>query len=208
MWTEVVDGVRALGSSRDLRLLVGLGAAQTFTRGTLSVFTVVVAIDLLGTGEAGVGALTAAIGAGAVVGSFAASLLVGTRRLARWFGVGIALWGLPVALIGVFPSEAPALLLLSGVGIGNALVDVGLFTLMARLASDAVLGRVFGLLESVVAVSVGIGSVATPLAIGLLGLRGALVALGLVCPVLVVLAWARLTGLDRTIVARDRVGRE
>ena len=63
VWTEVVDGVRALGSSRDLRLLVGLGAAQTFTRGTLSVFTVVVAIDLLGTGEAGVGALTAAIGA-------------------------------------------------------------------------------------------------------------------------------------------------
>jgi beta-glucosidase-like glycosyl hydrolase/MFS family permease len=204
VWTEVVDGVRALGSSRDLRLLVGLRAAQTFTRGTLSVFTVVVAIDLLGTGEAGVGALTAAIGAGAVVGSFAASLLVGTRRLARWFGVGIALWGLPVALIGVFPSEAPALLLLSGVGIGNALVDVGLFTLMARLASDAVLGRVFGLLESVVAVSVGIGSVATPLAIELLGLRGALVALGLVCPVLVAMAWARLTGLDRTIVARDR----
>ena len=55
--------------------------AQTFTRGTLTVFTVVVALDLLDTGDAGVAALTAAVGAGAVLGSFAAALLVGSRRL-------------------------------------------------------------------------------------------------------------------------------
>ena len=83
---------------------MGLAAAQSFTRGALTVLTVVVAIELLGTGEPGVGILTAAIGAGAVLGSLAASLLVGTRRLGAWFAVGVALWGLPVTLIGVVPA--------------------------------------------------------------------------------------------------------
>jgi hypothetical protein len=37
------------------------------------------------------------------------------------------LWGLPIALIPLFPWESTALTLLACVGIGNALVDVGLF---------------------------------------------------------------------------------
>jgi hypothetical protein len=69
--------------SRDLALLNGLAVAQTITRGALTVFTVVVALDLLRTGEPGVGTLTAAIGAGAVIGSLTASLLVGSRHLAQ-----------------------------------------------------------------------------------------------------------------------------
>ena len=49
-------------------LITALGLAQTFTRGCLIVFTVVVAIDLLDTGDPGVGVLNAAIGAGGVLG--------------------------------------------------------------------------------------------------------------------------------------------
>ena len=69
--------------------------------------SVVVAIELLGTGEPGVGALMTAVGAGAVAGSLAASLLVGTSRLGAWFAAGVALWGLPIALIGVVPEQLP-----------------------------------------------------------------------------------------------------
>jgi predicted MFS family arabinose efflux permease len=201
---EAVEGIRAVAAHRDLALLVGLGAAQTFTRGAVTVFTVVVAIELLGTGEPGVGTLTAAIGAGAVIGSLLASLLVGTRRLARWVGVGVALWGLPLTLVPVFPEQAVALVLLAVVGVGNALLDLGLFTLMARLSDDRVLARVFGLLESVVALSVGLGSVVASSAIALLGIEGALVAVGALCPVVVALAWRRLRRLDLAMDVRDR----
>ena len=78
---SAAEGIRAVSRSGDLALIMGLAAAQTLVRGALTVLTVVVAIDLLGTGEPGVGVLNAAIGAGAVLGSLAASLLVGTRRL-------------------------------------------------------------------------------------------------------------------------------
>jgi MFS family permease len=201
---EAVAGVRAVVQNRDVALIIGLAVAQTFTRGALTVFTVVVAIDLLQTGEPGVGTLTAAVGAGAVIGSLAASLLVGTRRLAAWFSVGIALWGLPIALIGLFPAQAAALGLLACVGVGNALVDLGGFTLLARLAPDEVLARVFGVLESLAALSVGLGGIVASLAIELSDVRLALVIVGVLCPIAVAASWHRLRRLDQSIGVRDQ----
>ncbi|WP_314507155.1 MFS transporter [uncultured Microbacterium sp.] len=197
--TEAVEGVRAVTRSRDLQLILGLASAQSLTRGALTVFSVVVAIELLGTGESGAGALMAAVGVGAVIGSLAASLLVGTGRLGVWFAVGVTLWGLPVALIGVFPQQAAALFLLSFVGVGNALIDVAGFTLIGRLAPDEVLARVFGVLESLVAVSIGVGAILASALIGWFGIPAALIAIGLMCPVLALLALRRLRRMDGTV---------
>jgi predicted MFS family arabinose efflux permease len=201
---EAAEGIRTIARSRDLALLNGLAVAQTFTRGGLTVFTVVVALDLLHIGEPGVGTLTAAIGAGAVIGSLTASLLVGSRHLARWFDVGIAMWGLPIALIPLFPSQGAALALLACVGLSNTLVDLGLYTLMARLAPDEVLARVFGLQESVVSLTVGLGAFGASLLIDLTSLSVALVVVGALCPILAVAAWRRLTQLDRYIGSLDK----
>jgi predicted MFS family arabinose efflux permease len=198
-----VEGIRVVSRNRDLALIMGLAVVQSFTRGALTVLTVVVAIELLGTGESGVGILTAAIGAGAVVGSLAASLLVGTRRLGAWFAVGVALWGAPVTLIGVFPQQVAALGLLACVGVGNSLIDLAGFTLLARLAADEVLARVFGVLESLVALSIGVGAIVASLVVDRAGVRPALVTVGLLCPVLAVASWQRLRGMDRSIGVRD-----
>ncbi|WP_369254143.1 MFS transporter [Geodermatophilus amargosae] len=201
---EGVEGVRAVVGNGDLALIVGLAAAQTFTRGALTVLTVVVAIDLLGTGEPGVGTLTAAVGAGAVLGSLGASMLVGTRRLGAWFAVGVVLWGLPVTLIGVFPQQAAALVLLACVGVGNALIDVGGFTLLGRITPDDVLARVFGVLESLVALAMGVGAVVAALVVELTGVRTALLTVGLLCPVAAAASWRRLRRMDRSVGVRDR----
>ncbi len=200
---EAVEGIRAVTQSRGLQLILGLAAAQSLTRGALTVFSVVVAIELLGTGDSGVGALMAAVGVGAVIGSLGASLLVGTGRLGAWFAVGVALWGLPIALVGVFPQEAAALFLLSFVGVGNALIDVAGFTLIGRLAPDDVLARVFGVLESLVAVSIGLGAILASTVIEWFGIEAALISIGLVCPVLAVASWWRLRRLDRSVDVLD-----
>ena len=200
---EAVEGIRAVTQSRDLQLILGLAAAQSLTRGALTVFSVIVAIELLGTGDPGVGALMASVGVGAVVGSLGASFLVRTGRLGVWFALGVGLWGLPIALIGVFPQGAAALFLLAFVGVGNALIDVAGFTLIARLAPDAVLGRVFGALESLVAVSIGLGSILASTLVGWFGIEAALVSIGLVCPILAMGAWWRLRRLDRSVDLLD-----
>ncbi|KHK98489.1 hypothetical protein LK09_05725 [Microbacterium mangrovi] len=200
---EAAEGLGAVGHRPDLILVLGLASAQTLTRGALTVFSVVVAVQLLQMGDSGTGALMAAFGAGAVMGSLAASVLVGTWRLGAWFALGVGLWGLPIALIGVFPQQASALTLLAVVGIANAFIDAAGFTLIGRLTPDAVLARVFGVLESLVAISIGVGSILTSALIVWLGVQGALIAMGLLCPILAVASWWRLRTLDRSVDTLD-----
>src|SRR5215217_1983410 len=200
---EIAEGFRALVRHRDAGLLTCLGLAQTFTRGALNVFAVVIAIQLLDTGEPGVGILTAAVGVGAVGGSLGASLAVGTRGLAKIQGVGVLLWGLPLALVGAFHEEAVVLALMCVIGIGNALVDIGLFTLLTRLVPETVVARVMGAFESLIAVTVALGALVTPFAIDLLGVRGALISIGLVAPLSVAIGWRRLRQIDASIGHRD-----
>jgi len=201
---SAAEGIRAVTRNGDLALIMALAVAQTLTRGALTVLTVVVAIDLLGTGEPGVGTLNAAIGVGAVLGALGASMLVDTRRLGAYFAVGVALWGLPLLLMSAFPQQVVAFGLLAFVGIGNSLIDLGGFTLLARIAPDEVLARVFGVLESLVALATGVGAIGASLAIELYGVRGALVVAGLLCPVAAVASWRRLRHLDRSMDVRDR----
>jgi Cyclic nucleotide-binding domain len=66
------------------------------------------------------------------------------------------------------------------------------------------LGRVFGVLETAFTVAVGVGSAVTPAMIAILGTRGALVAIGIVCPAFAALGWARMWTLDRTLAVRSR----
>ena len=200
---EAAEGLRAIAGKRDLAALVALTLAQTFTRGCFTVLVVVVAFELLETGDSGVGVLTGAVGVGAIAGSLAATLLVTGHRVAAFMGIGVALWGLPIAVSGVLSSPVLVVSLFAVIGIGNAFVDVGIYTLPARLVPDEVLARVYGTIEGLIALSVGLGAILTPLVIDAAGLRGAMVALGLIAPVAVALGWRRLRGLDASMAERD-----
>jgi MFS family permease len=200
---EMLRGFTTIAADRGLGLITRLGLVQTFTRGCLTVFAVVVAIDLLDTGNPGVGVLNAAVGAGGVLGSIFAFGLVRRGGLASWFGVGIALFGAPLALIGAVPELAAAIVLLGLVGVGNALIDVGGFTLLARLADEAVLARMFAGFEAILTLGVAAGGLLAPLVIELIGLRLALVAIGLMAPLAVAASWPALRRLDAGMGVRD-----
>jgi len=199
----VLRGFATIAADRRLSLITTLGVAQTVTRGCLSVLAVVVAIDLLDTGDPGVGVLNAAVGAGGVLGSIFAFGLIRRGGLAAWFGVGIALFGAPLALIGAVPEQVTAVVLLALVGVGNALIDVGGFTLLARLADEAVLARMFAGFEAILTLGVAAGGLLTPVLVELLGVRLALVAVGLLAPLAVAASWPALRRLDARMRVRD-----
>jgi hypothetical protein len=134
-------------------------------------------------GEGGVGFLNAAIGAGGLIGAVAAMALVGRRRLATPFSLSLAAWGLPILILGFVLNPVSAILLLAIVGIANASLDVSAFSLIQRIVPNEVRGRVFGALEGLVALGMGLGAIAAPLLVGLLGVQGALAATGLILPV-------------------------
>jgi predicted MFS family arabinose efflux permease len=200
---EILEGFATIAADRRLALMTGLGAVQTFTRGCLTVFAVVVAIDLLGTGESGVGVLNAAVGAGGLLGSLLAFGLVGRGGLAAWFGVGIALFGAPLIGIGAVPNEVVAIVLLGLVGIGNSLIDVCAFTLLARLVDETVLARMFAGFEAIITLGVAAGGLVTPLVIDELGIETALVVIGLLAPLAVAASWPALRRLDVEVHGRN-----
>jgi MFS family permease len=198
---EAFAGFRAVAADASLRLLVGLYTAQAFVTGALGVLIVAVALDLLDLGDPGVGFLNSAIGVGGLVGAFVAIPLVGRGRLASDFGLGMVIWSAPIALVGIWPETAPAFVLLGLLGVGATLVDVTALTLLQRAVPDAVLVRVCGVVESLWVGAIGVGAIAAPALIALLGLRGALVATGLLLPAVTALLWRRLAAVDREAVA-------
>ena len=204
---EVVVGLSMIRRDADIRLITVLGLLQAFIRGCFTGFSLVVALQLLGLPLSGVGVVTAGFGIGAVVGSFAASLLVGSRRLGQWYGVGITGWGVAFIALAAVSNEVLALVLFAVVGVANAIVDVTAFTLFQWLIPDEAMGRVFTAFESILALSAAVGSIAASGLIALLGVRGALVAAGLVTPVGVALALPGLRRIDAHVREEgDEVG--
>jgi MFS family permease len=201
---EFFAGFGAVGGDRNLRLIISLYGAQTLIAGALNVLIVVAALELLDLGESGVGFLNSAVGVGGLLGALAAFALVGRQRLASDFGLGLVLWGLPIALIGIFPQPPIALFLLALVGVGNTVVDVAALTLLQRTVPDEVLTRVFGVVQSVFVATLGLGAIAAPLMISAIGIRGALIATGALLPVLAALLWTRISALDAQALAPTR----
>lgn len=195
---EAFAGFRTVAADARLRILFMLFSTQTFIAGANSVLMVVLAIELLDIGESGVGFLNSAFGVGALVGSVAALSLAGLPRLTPAFSVGILLWGLPLAIVGVWPNLAAALILVGVVGFGNSIVDVAFFTLIQRTVPDDVLARVFGVIQMVWILTFGLGGLAVVPVITEFGTATALVVAGLALPVLVLLLGPRLARLEAT----------
>ena len=162
-----------------LRLIIGLYGAQTLAAGALNVLIVVMALQVLDLGKSGIGFLNSAVGIGGLIGGLAAFTLIGRPRLASAFGLGLALVGLPLAVLALVPHTAPALLLLGIVGLGTTIVDVAGLTLLQRAVPDEVLTRVMGVVQSVFVGTLGLGAVLAPVLIIGLGTRGALAATGI-----------------------------
>jgi MFS family permease len=195
--TRLLAGFGALVEDPRLRLVIGLIALQTFVAGGLAVMNVVVAIKLLQFGKAGVGYLNSAIGVGGLVGTVVVAALVGRRRLGGWFIAGISFWSLPLVLVGIWPHKPVAILGLAVVGLANMLADVAGFTLVQRAAPQAVLARVFGVLEMTIYAAMALGSITAPAVIAGIGIRASLIVFGLLLPASVLAFGIKLLRIDR-----------
>lgn len=201
---DMFGGFVALRRYPSAALLIGLFGAQTFVRGVLTVLIVAVSVELLRLGDAGVGYLNSAIGAGGLIGAFLTLALITRRHLATPLSVSLALWGIPIAILGLIPDALVAFLALGVVGLANAILDVSGYTLLQRCVPTQLRGRVFGALEGIVALTVGVGSLVAPLLVAGLGLEGALLTVGLLLPALALLTAQRVRRADDAAVVPHR----
>ncbi len=191
-----LDGFRALRRSPTPFLIIVVFGAQPFVRGMLTVLIVVASIGTLGLGESGVGLLNSAIGAGGIIGAVASILLVGRPRLAPFFLLGLVFWGAPISVVGVLPVVWVAVAAMGVVGASNAILDVAGFTLLQRTIPNDVRASVMGLFEGYIAATAGLGGIAAPLLLEVLGVQGAFVVTGAILPVVAAISLRRVLRAD------------
>jgi hypothetical protein len=201
---EILGGFGALVTHRSAGLLVSLFISQVIVRGMLTVLIVSAAIELLGIGDAGVGYINAAIGAGGLVGALLAMTLVVGRSLSSSFAISLAAWGAPIAVIGLLPNPALAFAMAAVVGAANASIDVAGYTLLARCVPNEVRGRVFGVLQSLAGLGIAAGALIAPALVEVAGLAGAFVIAGMILPVLAIVSLPGVRRAEASAILPER----
>ena len=192
--SDAMVGIRAVARDRRSLLLVltmGLAMVQL---GFVDVLIVVLAFDVIGTGDAGVGFLTASIGVGAVVGAALAIGFALRWRSSRSFLWGASSSGLSIAAIAAQPALAAGFLAVSGAG--GALADVNGRVMLQRLIPDRQLSRTFGVLESLYMAGEGVGSFLASLVVVGIGTQWTLLVAGLLLPAAALAGRRALVALD------------
>jgi len=201
---EIAEGFRTVAADPGLRLVVGVLGVSTLIEGAIDVLVVVVALELLDLGAAGVGWLNSAWGLGGAIGGAAALLLLARRGNAFGLVLGSVLIGVPLLVLTALPVTLVAVLGLVVLGIGYAVMEVAGLTLVQRLASDAVLARAFGVVEGTYQLTTGVGSLLAPVLVLTLGLRGALLVVGLALPLVALARWRALATLEANTPVPER----
>jgi MFS family permease len=201
---DVFTGFRLSVREPQPRVVLAVIAAGDVLWGVLDVLLVVLALEVLDIGSSGVGVLNAAIGAGGLLGAAVSVALIGRRGLAAPVAIAIALWAVPLALVGQLASLPVALTLLVVAGLGRMLLDTASRTLLQRVTPDRMLARIFGLLEGVHMGSLAIGSILAPLLVALLGHGGAFLVAGGGMLAAGAMTWPSLRRLDTVGAARSQ----
>jgi MFS family permease len=201
---DIAEGFRTVAADRGLRLVVVLLGVSTLVEGAIDVLVVVVALELLDLGAAGVGWLNSLWGLGGIIGGAGAVMLLARRGNAAGLVLGSVLVGLPLIALTAVPTTAVAAVGLVILGVGYAVMEVAGMTLVQRLASDAVLARAFGVVEGTYQLTTGIGSLLAPLLVLAAGVRGALLVVGAALPLLLVARWRALARLEATAPVPER----
>ncbi len=193
---QTAIGFRTLLADPQLRLVGALLSALVFIEGALDVMVVIVALDLLGLGQGSVGWLNASWAVGALVAGGALAVLLDRGNLAAGLAAGCLILGAAIALPGAWPVVVAAYVGFFMVGFGYTFVEVAARTLLQRLGSDETLARVLGFLETSRMLAMALGSITAPALVALLGVRGAMLAIGAALPILALLRWRSLRGFE------------
>jgi MFS family permease len=202
-FADAAAGFRDIAADADVRLIVGFLSVTTLVEGSVDVLVVVLAIQLLDLGDAGVGWLNGAWGLGGLLGGGAALGLLGRGRLSAGIAAGGLLVGVALLVAAGVLEPPVAVAMLVVLGVGYALIETAGLSLLQRLTSDDVLGRAFAVVETMYWLTTGLGAMLAPAVIAVLGARGAVAAIGACLPLGVALRWRALHRFEEHAVVPE-----
>jgi MFS family permease len=203
--TELKDGLTTLREHWDARTVLVVWTVLSMLLGVLEVAVVVVALELLGWDDAGVGLLASAIGIGGVLGAALLASSARNRTYGRAMAAALVLFGLGLAGLSI-PVVVVVLLAVVIIGYAVSQGDVAGQTLLQRTAPGDSLGRVLGILEGSYWAAVGVGALISSFVIDWLGPVVALLVFAVLAGALALVFVRPLRRIDAEVdVAHDRV---
>ena len=184
--SPVAQGLRAVTAERSRMLAIVLLATRFGAAAAMDVLLVLAAIELLDMGGPGAGYLAAAIGLGWVLGGATTLVIVGRPRLTPLTVVGALIWAIPIVGVALVVQPLPALVLLVGAGVGLAVVDVAVRTVLQRLVTTTQLASVFGIAEGASMAGAAVGALMAGVLVAVVGLTAAIMVAGVLLPMVAV----------------------
>jgi CRP-like cAMP-binding protein len=195
----------AVFRERQLEGILVASGLRSFVRGMWVAIAVVVSLQLLHAGSAGVGLLMLAWGIGSLTAVPLSGTFINRPRLGTPAAAALVACGVPLAVLAGIPLLGVALVLVAAWGVGMAVSDVTMVALLYRLLDTPLLPRVTGAIESCKLALEGLGAFLAPLLAYELGVRGALLLAALPLPIMVAAGWNVLHRVDAAAGERHRL---
>lgn len=199
---QMAAGVRAIGTSSAVALLVAFCAPVSFIYGTDTVLLVSASVEKLGTGPDGFGYLLAGLGVGGILMAGAVDKLAARGRLAWLILAGTAAYCLPTALLTVVHEPAVAFVIEVVRGGGTLVVDVLAITALQRAVAPEMVARVFGVFFAIILGAISLGTLITPRLVAAVGLDASLIVMAVAPTALALVGLPALLRLDREAAGR------
>ncbi len=155
---EIAEGLHYVWESPVVRALVAMVAVTSLFGFSYSVLLPAYAVDVLGVGEAGLGALTAAVGVGALIGSLVVASLTRSRRKGWQLTFGSFLFPMALLAFAFSRSFILSLGILVVVGFGFITQNTTSNTLVQAIVPDQLRGRVMSVYSLMFMGTMPIGS--------------------------------------------------
>ena len=194
---RVGAGFGAIRSSPTVKVLLALSLAMTVFYGMEIVLYALASEELFAIGDDGLAFLWAAIGLGGILAVGITERVAARPRQAAILAFVTVLTGLPIVLLAFVhaPGAVYPLVMIEGATV--IVGDVIFMTMMQRTVPGEVLGRVFGIMDSLMVAGIMIGTVIAPVLVRVIGLEGAMVAAGLLILAMTAIAYPRARAVDR-----------
>jgi hypothetical protein len=191
----LLAAARVILSRPSTRALIAFPAGAAAIEGAIDLLVVVLAVQILAIGPGAAGYLSAAFGAGGLLGGGAAVLLVG-RRLARPLVAAALIGAVALGALALASTTLVAVMLLVIVGATRSVQSVAAQTLLQRSTPLDVIVCAFALIESLRDLGLAFGALVVPLLIGLGGVKVAFVGMACFAPLVVLAAGRRIRRID------------
>ena len=192
---DLLAAARVILSRPNTRALIAFPAGVAAIEGAIDLLVVVLAVQILAIGPGAAGYLSAAFGAGGLLGAGAAVLLVG-RRLALPLVAAALIGAVALGALALASTVLVAVILLVIVGATRSVQSVAAQTLLQRSTPLDVIICAFALIESLRDLGMVFGALLVPLLIGLGGTKVAFVGMACFAPLAVLAAGRRIRRID------------